>query len=68
MEAEENNLLRGNKTIIHLNENYHQSYVGFRKLPIHILPMVVAKFKKKMIQKAILDKAPKVTATELHWL
>ena len=41
---------------IRLKENHHPSYVESRKLPIHILPMVVAKI-NKMIQQGTLEKA-----------
>ena len=46
IKADENNieLLSGNRASNHLKENYHPSNEESRKLSIHILSMVVAKF------------------------
>ena len=53
MESEEQEigLLKGYKASIRLKENYH---IQARRLPIHILPIVVSKIKKKVIQLGIL--------------
>ena len=37
-------LLRGYRESISLKKNHHPRYLESRKLPIHILPMVVAEF------------------------
>ena len=37
-------LLKGYKANIHLKENYHPRYIHARRLPIHILSIVVSKF------------------------
>ena len=44
-EEEEIGLLKGYKTSIRLKENYHLRYTKARRLPIHILPIVVSKLK-----------------------
>ena len=43
VKEEENNVIL---LCIRLKENHRQSYVESRKLPIHILPILVDKFKK----------------------
>ena len=48
MESEEQEIgfFKGYKAIIRLKENYHPRYIQERRLPIHILPIVVPKVKK----------------------
>lgn len=48
-------LLKGCKASIHVKENNHPNYFEPQKIPIHFLPMVVAKL-KKMIEQGILEK------------
>ena len=57
MESEEQEigLLKGYKENIRLKENYYLRYIQIRRLPTHILPIVVLKL-KKMIQQGILEK------------
>ena len=59
IKAKRNNigLFRGYKASIRLKENHHPTYFESRRLPVHILPAVVAKL-KKMIEQGILEKAP----------
>ena len=65
MESEEQDigLHKGYKVSIHLKENYHPRYIQASWVPIHILPIVVSKF-KKMIQKGILEN---VTQKGSNW-
>ena len=48
MESEEQEigLFKGYKASIRLKENYHPRYIVARRLPIHILRIVVSKLKK----------------------
>ena len=57
MESEEQEieLLKGYKASNHLKENYHPRYIQGRQVLIHILPIVVSKL-KKMILQGILEK------------
>ena len=57
MESEEQEIgfLKGYKASSRLKENYHPSYIQARRLPIHILPIVLSKIEKR-IQPDILEK------------
>ena len=46
-EEQEIGLLKGYKASIRLKENNHPRYIQARQLPIHILPIVVSKLKKR---------------------
>ena len=48
MESDEQEigLLKGYKASICLKENYHPRYIQARRLPIHVLPIVMSKLKK----------------------
>lgn len=48
-------LLKGYKASIRQKENNHTIYFDSRKIPIHILAMVVTKL-KKMVKQGILEK------------
>ena len=45
-EEQEIGLLKSYKASIRLKENYHPRYIQARRVPIHILPIVVSKLKK----------------------
>ena len=55
MESEEQEILlfKGYKASVRLKENNHPRYIQARRLPIHILPIVVSK--QKMIQQGISE-------------
>ena len=63
-EEQEIGVLKGYKASIHLKENNHPRYIQTRRLPVHILPIVVSKLKKKKIQ---LGNLKKVTHGESSW-
>ena len=57
-------VLKGYKASIKLKENSHSSYFESCKLPIHILPLVVAKL-KTMVEQGILEYFPLVVVIGL---